>query len=212
MIKLEIKPSLGRVLNILGTILIVLSITVLTITFFPVAKEEVKYGVDKVVGIKYSVEPSSDKKVKELKAPNTLFSILIPKIGASAPVFANIDSQKPAEFLPILKKGVAHAKGTQLPGQEGNVYLFAHSTDSFYNVGNYNAVFYLLGKLSKGDEIDIYYQNQRYIYDVQEVKVVGKEVTKYLGNYTSGNTLTLQTCYPPGTSLKRLIVTATQVN
>jgi hypothetical protein len=39
--------------------------------------------------------------------------------------------------------GVAHAKGTVFP-HKGNIYLFAHSTDNWWNVGRYNAVFYLL--------------------------------------------------------------------
>ena len=48
------------------------------------------------------------------------------------------------EFLPVLRKGIAHAKGTALPNEtNGNVYLFAHSTDSLLNVGRYNAVFTL---------------------------------------------------------------------
>ena len=105
---------------------------------------------------------------------------------------------------------MAHAKGTAYPGQKGNVYLFAHSTDAFYNVGRYNAVFYLIGKLENGDEIDIYYKDQKIVYEVYEKKVVGADDIKYLGNLGDRNTLTLQTCYPPGTTLKRLVVVASQ--
>jgi sortase A len=107
-----------------------------------------------------------------------------------------------------LKKGVAHARGSVFPGEEGNTYIFAHSTDAFYNVGVYNAVFYLLGKLKPGDEIDVFYKGKLYIYKVYEVKVVEASELKYLGKQKEKSTLTLQTCYPPGTTLKRLIVLA----
>jgi len=43
--------------------------------------------------------------------------------------------------LPILQKGIAHAQGSVFPGMQGNIYLFAHSTDNWWNVGRYNAVF-----------------------------------------------------------------------
>jgi len=57
------------------------------------------------------------------------FSVLIPKLGANAKVFPNVDPGNPAIFLPILQQGVAQAAGTFFPGQKGNIYLFAHSTD-----------------------------------------------------------------------------------
>lgn len=167
-------------------------------------REEVKYNFKQVI--------KTAAKQKELAPPNTDFSIVIPKIGASAAVFANIDSQDPKKFLPVLQKGVAHAQGSVLPGQTGNVYLFAHSTDAFYNVGHYNAVFYLIGKLKRGDEISIYYKGEKISYIVSEAKIVGAGNIQYLGNFTQGDTLTLQTCYPPGTTLKRLVVLADQVH
>ena len=110
-------------------------------------------------------------------------------------------------YLPVLKEGVAHAKGTGFPGGGRNIYLFAHSTDSFLNFRQYNAVFYLLGKLENGDEIDIFYKNSLFRYEVIEKKVVFPEAIHYLDS-DEEEILTLQTCYPPGTTLKRLIVRA----
>ncbi len=85
-------------------------------------------------------------------------------------------------------------------------------TNAFYNVGAYNAVFYLLGKLKEGDEIYIYYKGDKYKYEVFDSKVVESGALRYLGKIDDGNTLTLQTCYPPGTTLKRLVVLAKQVD
>ena len=137
------------------------------------------------------------------------FSIVIPKIKASAPIVEGVDPFNSIKYLTALKNGVAQASGTAYPGEVGNVYLFAHSTDAFFNVGRYNAVFFLIRHLNKGDEVDIYYRGNRYKYIVYDKKVVEPEDTKYFGSLVEGEkTLTLQTCYPPGTTLKRLVVLA----
>jgi len=180
----------------------------LILTFAPALKEEIVYKVKQVA--ESSIVPVEIKK-KDLTPENTNFWITIPKIEASAPVFPNIDTQDKDKYLPILYKGVAHAEGSSLPGKDGNTYLFAHSTDAFFNVGHYNAVFYLLGKLNAGDEIKVFYEGEEILYVVRERKIVEPEDVKYLGKINNGKTLTLQTCYPPGTTAKRLIVIADQV-
>jgi sortase A len=186
----------------IGNLLIVFSLILIYLIFYPVFKEELNYQINTKRGVTEN---------KQIEPPNTNFSIVIPKINAVAPVFKNVDPFNRNIFLPVLKKGVAHAKGSSLPGEGGNVYIFAHSTDAFYNVGNYNAIFYLLGKLKKGDEIDIYYKEVLYKYSVDEIKVVAATDTKYLKKLKDTETLTLQTCYPPGTTLKRLIITANKI-
>ena len=116
----------------------------------------------------------------------------------------------PNKFLPILQKGVAHARGTVFPGMKGNIYLFAHSTDNFWDVGRYNAVFYLLKDLTKGDEVVIFYQNHRYEYVVTGSKIVNPSDVSYLvdSQKLDRQQLILQTCWPPGTALQRLLVFA----
>ena len=113
------------------------------------------------------------------------------------------------EFLPVLQNGVAHAKGTVFPGMKGNIYLFAHSTDNFWDVGRYNAVFYLLKDLKPGDDIVIFFENQRYNYVVTELKTVDPQDISYITKANTGKEqLILQTCWPPGTTWKRLLVFA----
>ena len=197
---MEKRKALAFYLNLSGEVFIIFSILILFFTYGPVAKEEVSYQARQVLGVAKSEE--------ELEPVNREFSIVIPKLSVSAPVFASVNPFNEKEYLPILQKGVAHAKGSALPGRFGNTYLFAHSTDAFYNVGKYNAVFYLLGKLEKGDQIYIYYNNEKYTYKVTDKKVVAPADVSYLGKSGRGNTLTLQTCYPPGTTLKRLVVVA----
>lgn len=140
---------------------------------------------------------------------DTSFSITIPKIGASAKVYPNIDPENSSQFVPILQKGIAHAKGSVFPGFAGNVYLFAHSTDNWWNVGRYNAVFYLLKNLAKGDPIVVFFENRRYDYLVSEVLVMDARDTSHIARPHEGEQkLVLQTCWPPGTTWKRLVVVA----
>lgn len=203
---------MNKFLKTVSTILIVIGIGILIATFSPVAKEEIRYNVSQIRNIKYTVNPNPQNKEIVLTPPNKDFSIVIPKIGAVSAVFSNIDPSDPKKYLPILKKGVAQAQGTALPDQTGNVFLFAHSTDAFYDVAYYNAVFYLIGKLNAGDEIDIFYKNRLIKYSVYDKKVVSADSSQYFGTLINGaKTLTLQTCYPPGTTLERLVVLAKQI-
>ncbi len=209
-----LKPSVkvGRVkrfLNIFADVLIGISVLGIILTFAPVGFQEAKYQTkntfEKVLSGR-GINPRVTE--KEIIPPNTDFSIVIPKIEASAPVTANVDPFNEKQFLGALKSGVAHAKGTSFPGYDGNTYIFAHSTDAFYNVGRYNAVFYLIGKLEKGDEIDVYYKGEKYTYIVYDKRVVAPEAVEFLNNIVGEKRLTLQTCYPPGTTINRLVVLA----
>ena len=102
--------------------------------------------------------------------------------------------------------------GTVFPGVGGNIYLFAHSTDAFWNVGRYNAVFYLLKELSNGDEIDVFYNGVRHKYIVYNKSIADPSEVRYLTEVVPYEKLTLQTCWPPGTTLKRLLVFARPEN
>lgn len=147
-------------------------------------------------------------KVEILSPVSSQFGLVIPKIGANAPVLPNVDAGRSDVYLAALQKGVAHAFGTVFPGVTGNIFLFAHSTDSFWNVGRYNAIFFLLKELENGDEVDIFYKGRRYIYRVVNKLIVDPSEVRYLTETTPYEQLTLQTCWPPGTTLKRLIILA----
>ena len=147
-------------------------------------------------------------KVEVLHPADPNFSVVIPKIGANSKVIPNVDAGNYDVYLNALSKGGAHADGTGFPGGRTNIYLFAHSTDSFWNVGRYNAVFYLLKELEPGDEIDVFYARVRYKYKVTEKKIVSPTEVNYLTDQTPYEQLILQTCWPPGTTGDRLLVIA----
>jgi LPXTG-site transpeptidase (sortase) family protein len=217
------------ILRTVGNFLVLSSLFMIGKTFYQPVKEEVRYFVEKEANKKYIVAttkqpvqlPSAPKgslarilnikPVEILQPVNPDFSIIIPKIGANAQVIPGVDVNNENIYLGALKKGVAQALGTAFPGQGKHIYLFAHSTDYIWNVGTYNAVFYLLYKLERGDEVDLFYQGHRYLYKVIGKQTVDPSQVEYLTRQTNKEFLTLQTCWPPGTTLQRLLVFATRV-
>lgn len=205
---------MAKILKIISAFLIISGIAILLIIFGPLIKQEIIFQYNKLAGTTYYINSSNNQELNDhpkeevnIIPKSTDFGIVIPKINANAPIFANIDPFKENEFLPILKKGIAHAKGTSFPGHGGNIFLFAHSASGILEVQQYNAIFYLITKLEKGDQIIIYYKETPYYYYVFEKKIVSPEAINYLGK-TGQEELTLQTCYPPGTTMKRLVVRA----
>lgn len=142
-----------------------------------------------------------------IPADNT---ITIAKINVHAPV-EYIDSVQEADVQRALQDGVVHYSTTAVPGQPGNVAIFGHSSNDWWEPGNYKFVFVLLDKLAPGDQIQVDYNSIRYTYEVTGSKVVEPTAVDVL-NPTPTPTLTLITCSPPGTSLKRLVVTAKQIS
>ncbi len=189
---------------------IFLGLAFLLFIFGPILSEEVRYESSRIAGVSYTIDKDGEWNYQRVVKPiNTDFSITIPKLNTTSSITANVDASDSEKYLKALKSGVAHAAGTVYPGQIGNVFLFAHSTDAFYNVARYNAAFFLIGHLKTGDEIDIYYRNYLYKYFVYDKKVVEPTDVQYMEPLSVGEkTLTLQTCYPPGTTVKRLVVLA----
>ncbi|MFZ1619337.1 MAG: sortase, partial [Microgenomates group bacterium] len=75
----------------------------------------------------------------------------------------------------------------------------------------YNAIFYLLYKLEKNDEVNLFYKGQRYRYQVVSKQIVDPSQVEYITRKTNKEFLTLQTCWPPGTTLKRQLIFATRI-
>lgn len=139
---------------------------------------------------------------------DTNFGIVIEKINANAKVVPDVDPTNEKAYVKALGGGVAHAKSTVYPGQKGNIYLFSHSADAPWNIVRYNAIFYLLGKLDKGDRIIMFYQGRRYDYIVFDKVIAAPDDVSYLTRTYDESVLSLQTCDPPGTLVNRLIVRA----
>jgi sortase A len=136
--------------------------------------------------------------------------ISIPKINVNAPVVYE-PSIAEAAIQKALQGGVAHYGTSVKPGQNGNMVIVGHSSNDWWEPGNYKFVFVLLDKLTVGDEFKINYQSRQYVYKVSQVKVVEPTDLSVLAP-TPGPTATLITCTPPGTSWKRLVIKADQIS
>lgn len=147
---------------------------------------------------------------RDSKAIDTTSAVVIPKIGAVAPVLYNVDPFNSGVYKKALTQGVAHAKGSSLPGENGKVFLFAHSSGMPWELTRYNTIFLRLNELTADDEIDVYRNGTKYTYKVTEKKEVWPSEVSYLLEKSTENELILQTCSPIGTDLKRLLVFAKQ--
>lgn len=132
-----------------------------------------------------------------------LNSIFISKIEVNAPlVFPTGTSQK--ELNDALNKGVIIYPGSALPGQDGEVFLSGHSSIYPWVKTQYGLVFTLLDKLQPGDTVSLIYEHTQYDY-----QITGKEVLyprDLVLSDTKKPTIALMTCWPIGTTLKRLVV------
>jgi len=209
----------------LAYFLIVGGLTLVLLSFGTTIRNELNYYWDKVTLKKYVFE-QADKNTKpksvfgglikgqviNVKPVNNNFSIVIEKVGINAPVVKNVSVTDENMYFEALKKGVAHAAGTSLPGQEGNIYLFAHSSIEFWKLGPYATVFNQIRRLENKDTIYLVYEGRIYKYQVFSKKIVtGFDTKPLLATYAGKSVLTLQTCDPPGTILNRLIVRAVLV-
>ncbi len=208
------------ILRTIGNFLVFSSLFLIAKTFYLPVREEIRYFVDSLNHKQYVVSEDLPQKkgalaaafqagqIQVLVPQDSNFDIIIPKVGANSRIIPNVDASNENEYLAALRTGVAHTLGTAFPGENGHIFLFAHSTDYFWNVGTYNAVFYLLYKLDKGDEIDLFYKGQRYVYTVIAKQTVDPSQVEFLTRKSNKEFLTLQTCWPPGTTLQRLLVFA----
>jgi LPXTG-site transpeptidase (sortase) family protein len=200
-----------RVFFHLGNALIIVSLLGFGFTFYPVI--QVYLFPQKNPCAFTNPPPSRDKGSIPCNTKNNTkgFSVAIPKIGAYAPVIQNVNPWNEFEYKEALKKGVAHAKGTSLPGGNGTVYLFAHSSGAPWEITRFNTIFLRLGELQNKDTIIIVYKDKQYQYEVIDKKEVWPNETYYLES-TLKNQLILQTCTPIGTSLKRLLIFSKLIN
>lgn len=172
----------------LGNLFIVISLLLFFIIFYPVIAA-------------YIFPP-------QIKSEEALIGnyITVPKIHAQAPLYFNVDPFNEGLYRSVLKHGVAQAKGTALPGQKGTVFVFAHSSGNPLEETNYNTIFLRLGELKNGDQILIKTKGKVFTYKVFDKKLVWPTEIKYLKE--TKDQLIVQTCWPIGTSIKRLLIFA----
>lgn len=182
------KPSKGFFFHF-GNLLVLSSLLMFFIVFYP------------VISAYFFPKPITAS--EELKGDY----ITIPKIKAQAPLIFNVDPWNETVYQEVLKKGVAHAKGTSLPGEKGRSFIFAHSSGNPLETTRLNTIFLKLGELEIGDNIEIKRNGKIYKYKVSSEKIVFASEVEYLYQNDSDGVI-IQTCWPIGTSYKRLLIFA----
>lgn len=108
-----------------------------------------------------------------------------------------------------LMKSLIQYPGTALPGQYGNTVIFGHSVlPQFFNPKDYKTIFSTLPTLEEKDEILVNFDGIEYRYRVVKMVEVSPEDVSVLEQQYDREYLSLVTCVPPGTYLRRLIVRA----
>lgn len=151
------------------------------------------------------IDSSQRKEIERSYEVPEKFFIQIPKIKVNnGLVKTNSFEMNPDGFI-------GHYAGTSLPGEKGNMFLYGHSVMPFlFNEKNYKTIFSNLHTLEKGDEVYVRFNNKRYKYEIFEKNIYRPEDVKPLnlvsGDFEDMSTISLMTCTPPGTTLKRLVV------
>ncbi len=115
----------------------------------------------------------------------------IPKLDLDVIVLEGTD-------IITLRRGPGHIKKTAWPSEEGNTAVSGHRT-------TYGAPFAELDRLEKGDLILLTTLEGDYEYQVTGSGVVRPTNLSVIGQNYKGR-LTLTTCDPPGSAVKRLAV------
>ena len=166
------------------------------------------------------VSPGNIDPVNIIVDPTTAVAVgpepklIIPKINVEVPIEFNTTPDYNAQ-MKAMENGVAWfgiPGANSKPGQVGNSVLSGHSSNDIIDGGNYKFIFARLDQLNNGDTIYVNYEQKRYTYTITKKEVVLPTEVSKLVYETDKPMLTLITCTPLGTALKRLLVTAEQVS
>jgi LPXTG-site transpeptidase (sortase) family protein len=147
------------------------------------------------------------KEYADKQVDNTIY---IPTLEVVAPI-QYLDTTDEDVLQQKLKEGVGHYPNTAMPGEIGNVFMFGHSSYYWWENSPYGNIFANLEKINIGDKILVYFDQKLFIYEVRETKVVEATDLSVL-EQGDGQNLTLMTCTPLGTNLKRFIASAELIN
>ncbi len=192
--------------------------------FFKADQQEQEYTLP-IRGSNDLMELSKDPEVQKSQIPDLNLEvtppdtrIVIPRIGKNVPVVTissealiNHDWDKlEQQIQEALRDGVVHYPETAFPGENGNMVVTGHSSYFAWDPGRFKDVFALLHDVQIGDKIYVYYDQKKYEYEVYDTRVVLPTQVDVL-TQEGGDRLTLITCTPVGTNLKRLVVLAKPV-
>lgn len=131
----------------------------------------------------------------------------IPTLKISVPLIWTRDTKN---FDKDLKNGVVHYPGTALPGEIGTSYISGHSSNYAWVKSDYNKIFATLNDLHDNETFSITVTSPDGLKS--KFNYIVRRRGEYLPNdqaqFANSNQslVALSTCWPPGTTAKRLVV------
>lgn len=160
----------------------------------------------------YDPNTKTSKAIVVNKEYSTNMYISINSIGIeNIRITPNVDSSKEEIYDKFLKYGLAHFRGTPLPGDGGNSFIYGHSAvENFFNKHSNlpETIFTKLDDIDIGEEVKIKKDGIELKYIVRNKKIVSPEDFSILKSQGDKETITMMTCWPLGVGTKRLIVVA----
>jgi len=146
--------------------------------------------------------------------------IVIPKLGLNVPiVIPPIDALLKEDWTMLAEEiqtgpqyGAVHYPGTAQPGQAGNFFVTGHSSYFPWAPGKFKSVFARLPELEVGDEYWVFYGGDKFRYVIQGKKEINPNDVTALDQPINKRISSLMTCTPVGTTLRRLIISAQEVD
>ena len=139
-------------------------------------------------------------------------TLRIPAIGVNAPIiWSHAVDEK--EVLNELEQGIVHVAGTPVPSIRGNSYITGHSSYYSWSKSSFKDVLKDVHKLKVGDEIIFDTtlangKNVKIVYVVSQAGIVVLASDDRLFTESEGYEVTIATCWPIGTNLKRMMIKA----
>ncbi|MFT5180103.1 MAG: LPXTG-site transpeptidase (sortase) family protein [Candidatus Paceibacteria bacterium] len=204
----------GELMQYVTVVLVVFSVVIGTLYTIGVTPESFK-PVDPVVDITFGDDEERLDFIKEVSdddfAANSNTTTLpehisIPTIGVDSQI-EHPNSQDILTLDNALKKGAVYYPGSGSL-EEGNVFLFGHSSNWKVVQNQAYKVFNDLDKLQKGETITLEAKGYQYVYKVDRVSLVD-ENEAFVSFDNTKNTLTISTCNTFGAKQERWVVEAT---
>jgi LPXTG-site transpeptidase (sortase) family protein len=191
----ENPSTLRRINNALSIIVVCLSLYIALSPLWPGMSFwwRTHFGRKPALVVANTPVPTDKPKPPEvIPEENTL---VIPKLAMQEIIYDGAT-------VAALRKGVWHRPHTSSPDQGSNTVLVGHRF-------TYNgpAVFYNLDKVGPGDQVIIYWQKEKYVYEIKDIKVVLPTAIE-IEAPTDEPQLTIYTCTPLLTAKNRLIIRA----
>lgn len=155
-----------------------------------------------------SAQAQNTENITSLNVDTNIPAIIeIPKLNVAAPIIWTTDTKN---FDSDLKLGLVHYPGTAIPGNIGTSYISGHSSNYSWVKSNYKDILVHLDKLSVNDTFTVTVTlhggaKTKLHYVVKSSQEFQPTDQAQFAN-TAKSVVALSTCWPPGTTARRLVV------